>query len=81
METKPVEVGDSSAVEVPWTDEEELLIIRPAAPPSSNNWSVARNIVLAMTLSSFVYALVQPAMAAVHTLQGRRSEKMEKMFV
>jgi len=81
METKPVEVGDSTAVEVPWTDEEELLIIRPAAPPSSNNWSVARNIVLAMTLSSFVYALVLPAMAAVHTVQGRRSEKMEKMFV
>jgi len=71
--------GDVVDLDLPWTDEEELLVIRPTLPRSSSSsvsWMVIRNVGLFVALGSCVRAMVQSTRATVHTLHGGRGEKI-----
>ena len=64
LESIEVGAGGEGGGEIPWSDEDELYVERPAAPKRSSVWAIARFfvfLVTAISTAGFLLRLVRSA--------------------
>jgi len=82
-ETQEMEVdNESEDTELPWSPEEELLVIRPSLEPKKepriqNVTSILRNIVLLIALSSLAYYFVEQIQSGLAATAAAKKPKAE----